>query len=156
MRQRLLAAVCCPAHLGAGQAARYGLMTLLARPRPPHRACATHASGWAFPSGHTTTAALTAELLLLAAILRVHRGRTPLAVLVCCWAGLVGLTRVHLGVHWPSDVIGGWLFALGWIFALGRLGPWTCGTALHLRRSTPTGPTRSSAPTAPQPPPEGT
>lgn len=113
--QRLCAAglaVCC---LASGQAVRYGVMTLVARARPPRADWQTHASGWAFPSGHTTTAALTAGLLVLAICLRAPRGRTPLAVVTGCWGALVGLTRVYLGVHWFTDVIGGWLLSIGWL-----------------------------------------
>ncbi len=112
---RLLAAASGLACLGAGQALRYGVMTLIARARPPHTDWDTHASGWSFPSGHATTAALTAGLLILAMWVRAPRGRTPVCLVVGCWGALVGLTRVYLGVHWFTDVIGGWLFAVGWL-----------------------------------------
>ncbi|MGW6684214.1 hypothetical protein ACWGBO_30650 [[Kitasatospora] papulosa] len=56
--------------LGAGQALRVAVMTLVARPRPPFAGWATHASGWSFPSGHATTGAMTAGLLIGALSLR--------------------------------------------------------------------------------------
>ncbi|MBC9725273.1 phosphatase PAP2 family protein [Streptomyces sp. TRM68367] len=114
-RQRMTAVSLCLACLGAGQALRYGVMTLVARPRPPHADWAAHASGWAFPSGHATTAALTAGLLVIAVRVRGPRGRTPLTLVIGGWGALVGLTRVYLGVHWFTDVVAGWLFALGWL-----------------------------------------
>jgi membrane-associated phospholipid phosphatase len=115
LRRRAVAAALCLICLGAGQAARYGVMTLVARPRPDRTDWATHASGWAFPSGHTTTAALTAGLLIIAVYVRAPRGGSPLALVLGCWGALVGLTRVYLGVHWFTDVVGGWLFAIGWL-----------------------------------------
>jgi undecaprenyl-diphosphatase len=113
-RQRAVAAGLGVSCLALGQLVRHGVMELFARPRPPVQDWAAHASGWAFPSGHATTSALTAGLLILATVLRAPRGRTALCLVVACWAALVGLTRVYLGVHWFTDVAGGWLFACGW------------------------------------------
>ncbi|MEU6478691.1 phosphatase PAP2 family protein [Streptomyces sp. NPDC047017] len=123
-RTRTVAAGLGVACLVLGQAVRYGVMELAARPRPPRQDWATYASGWSFPSGHTATSALTAGLVILAIVLRAPRGRTALCLAVGCWGVLVGLTRVYLGVHWFSDVIGGWLFAAGWLGLCGCAAAW--------------------------------
>ncbi|AOR30223.1 phosphoesterase [Streptomyces fodineus] len=125
-RQRLTAVLLAVVCLGGGQAVRYGVMDLVRRARPPAYDWQTHASGWSFPSGHTTTAALAAGLLITALWLRAPHGRTVLCLLVACWGAGVGLTRVFLGVHWFTDVIGGWLFAIGW------LGVFVCAVARWL------------------------
>lgn len=116
-RQRLLAAAAFALCLAGGQAVRYTVMTLIARPRPPAADWATHAGNWAFPSGHATTGALVAGLLLAALARRGSPGpaRTAAAVLIVAWGAAVGLSRVYLGVHWPSDVLGGWLLATAWL-----------------------------------------
>ncbi|MEW1777356.1 phosphatase PAP2 family protein [Streptomyces sp. NPDC086777] len=114
-RQRPVAALLGAGCLALGQAARWGVMELVARPRPPQADWQTSASGWSFPSGHTTTAALAAGLVILAVRTRASPGRAPWCAAIACWGLAVGATRVYLGVHWCTDVIGGWLFAAGWL-----------------------------------------
>lgn len=66
-------------------------------------------SGFAFPSGHAARAfALAASLAPIA--------RRPVAITLLSIAALVGLSRIYLGLHWPSDVIGG--ATLGIVIAL--------------------------------------
>ncbi|WP_369243998.1 phosphatase PAP2 family protein [Streptomyces sp. R41] len=142
-RRRILSAVGCLVCLAAAQAVRHGVMSLVARPRPATADWATHASGWSFPSGHTTTSAVTGGLLILAVLARASRGRKSLVLVIGCWAALVGLSRVYLGVHWFSDVLGGWLFSLCWLslctYAVARFAPRAC-SAISAPRLRP-GPT---------------
>ncbi|MDP9816635.1 phosphatase PAP2 family protein [Spirilliplanes yamanashiensis] len=90
----------------------WSLMHLwLHSPRPTGGFVEVHTNG--FPSGHTSNAAAAAlaAALLLWPRLR-PRGRVLLAVLATAFALFVGLTRVMLLAHWPTDVVGGWLLAL--------------------------------------------
>lgn len=117
--------------LAAGQLVRLGLVELVGRRRPPLTDWAVSAAGPALPSGHTTSAALVAALVCLA----VRRGtdqkgrRVGVCAAAVLWALAVGGTRVYLGVHWPTDVLAGWLLAgsltcavLSWPRTRARLG----------------------------------
>ncbi|MET7453071.1 phosphatase PAP2 family protein [Streptomyces sp. NPDC005574] len=101
-----LAATCALATL-----LQQGLKAAVDRPRPVWPDPVDSAHYTAFPSGHALTATVVCGLLLW--LLHHHRAgrtlwRTALAAAVLSVLG-VGLTRVWLGVHWPSDVVGGWL-----------------------------------------------
>ncbi|GHJ42584.1 phosphatase PAP2 family protein [Streptomyces sp. TS71-3] len=122
-RGRLWAAACCLAFLSAGQGLRSGVLSLIARPRPPLGDWATHATNWSFPSGHTATSAMVAGVLISAVLLRSPPGRAALVAFLGCWAVAVAATRIYLGVHWFTDVVGGWFFALAWLCL--------CGAALR-------------------------
>jgi undecaprenyl-diphosphatase len=109
---RLVAAVT----LGAGALVEV-LKAVVDRPRPPvsvQLAVETNAS---FPSGHTVLA--TAVLGVLAALLARRSGspavRAVLPSVAVAVAVLVGLSRLYLGVHWASDVLGAWLLGCCWL-----------------------------------------
>ena len=70
-------------------------------------------SSYSFPSGHTSGATLFYTLLAsFIAQQRSYHRRWPLYAIACVPAGLVGLSRIYLGVHWFSDVLGGVLLGL--------------------------------------------
>jgi undecaprenyl-diphosphatase len=87
-----------------------------ARPRPdlvPHGSFVHTAS---FPSGHSMLAAVTYLTLgvLVARTLPQRRLKIYVLALAALVTGLVGISRVYLGVHWPSDVLAGWLAGVAW------------------------------------------
>ncbi|MFC8720237.1 phosphatase PAP2 family protein [Kitasatospora sp. NPDC057198] len=104
--------------LPAGQLLRQGLMRTLARPRPPAASWAFDASDHAFPSGHAFTSALSAGLLAVAVALTRSSATRAATTAALLFTAVIGFTRVYLGVHWPLDVLGGWLLAAAWL-ALG-------------------------------------
>jgi undecaprenyl-diphosphatase len=113
---RLVQALAVTAVLLLGIGLRLVLVNLIARPRPPRSDWAGFAHGYAFPSGHTTTSALSAGLLIWLVLGRLTGvWRATVATVLACWALAVGMTRAYLGVHWPTDVLGGWLLALAWL-----------------------------------------
>ena len=105
----------CGLWLAVGQLLRLGINVAIARQRPPVTTHLVHASGYSFPSGHTTTATLAYPLLAWLLSLLIPAWRNTLWTVGAIIAVAVGLSRVYLGVHWPTDVLGGWCLGLSWI-----------------------------------------
>jgi len=106
------------------------------RLRPEDERHLVAAQSFAFPSGHAANATLV--WLCLALLLP----RMPRARLLAIWAAvwlalLVGLSRVMLGVHWPSDVIAGWAFGLFWAVLILRLAGHPLGEELSPSETPP-------------------
>ncbi len=94
-----------------------GLKHLFARDRPPRPDRLVDIDTYAFPSGHAMMSALVLGLVVVALWQGTPWIRRHRAILLIAPAAslLIGASRVYLGVHWASDVVGGWLFALVWI-----------------------------------------
>lgn len=91
----------------------------IARPRPADRAQLDAVATYAFPSGHAANTMMVAVGLALLAAPRAWR---PAALaLAALFTLAVGVSRIMLGVHWPSDVVAGWAFGLFWTLLLVRL-----------------------------------
>ena len=88
-----------------------GMKLLIDRSRPSFdlHPVATHSSS--FPSGHAGNSMAVFLAIALIAVPREQRRAAVVAALAASF--LVGLTRPFLGVHWPSDVVGGWALGAG-------------------------------------------
>jgi undecaprenyl-diphosphatase len=90
-------------------AAYSALKVLFSRERPrlfDKIALPTDAS---FPSGHSMSALGIYGVVAAALIALYPRARAPALVAAALLVVAVGLSRIYLGVHWPSDVVAGWL-----------------------------------------------
>ncbi|HEX6677200.1 MAG TPA: phosphatase PAP2 family protein [Actinomycetes bacterium] len=92
-----------------------GVKLLVRRDRPPILPPLHPGTGYSYPSGHTTAAAATyAAMALLLGRGRRWPVRVWLAVAAAAVTVTIGLSRVLLGVHWLTDVLGGAMLGLGW------------------------------------------
>lgn len=101
--------------LGAGLLTS-GLKSTFGRPRPPVEYRAIEADALSFPSGHSLISAalyLTLGAMLARITAERHMKLYILAVAVLL-TSLIGFSRIYLGVHYPTDVLGGWAIGLIW------------------------------------------
>ncbi len=92
------------------EAQKYGI----ARLRPEDEVHLVPVSTPSFPSGHAANSMIVCVTLAIA-FFGATRWKNPALVVALLLSFFIGLSRLMLGVHWPSDVIGGWSFGLLWL-----------------------------------------
>ena len=106
-----------------------------ARLRPEETLQLVEAHYKSFPSGHAGNSMITCMMLAVSLTPPGYRRRAIAAALLLSLA--IGLSRPILGVHWPSDILGGWAFGLFWVLACLRL-------AQTLKRNSSTSPSATT------------
>jgi undecaprenyl-diphosphatase len=104
----------------AGGMALNGLLKLsFARPRPDLVAHLVEVHTASFPSGHAMLSAVCYLTLgaLLAGVAHQRRFKAYILGVAVGLTVLVGFSRIYLGVHWPTDVLGGWCLGAAWAMA---------------------------------------
>lgn len=109
--------------VAGGWVANTAVKLLVGRERPQIVPHLMEAGGESFPSGHSFNAAVVyiAMAIAFAALSRRHSVRYTLIASAMVLSAMVAWSRVLLGVHFPSDVIAGWLGGAGWAFLAAAL-----------------------------------
>jgi undecaprenyl-diphosphatase len=104
------------AAIASGAIASTVLKSIFGRARPDLVAHLVDVHSTSFPSGHAMNAAITYLTLgtLLARAEQDRRVRIYLISVAIALTLIIGISRVYLGVHWPSDVLAGWCVGGGW------------------------------------------
>lgn len=111
---------------GGGTALSFSMKLFFERVRPdlvPHRVEVFTAS---FPSSHAMMSAVIYLTLgaLLARVQPAGRVRAYIMIVSLLLTTVIGASRVYLGVHWPTDVLAGWIVGSAWAMLCGTLAWW--------------------------------
>jgi membrane-associated phospholipid phosphatase len=90
-----------------------------ARVRPDLWLSLTPETTYSFPSGHAMGSATLGMALIL--LCWPTRWRWPVTIAALAFVLLVGVSRIYLGVHYPSDILAGWTAAIAWVFGMHEL-----------------------------------
>ncbi len=83
------------------------------RVRPQLWESTYHSHGYAFPSGHSMTSMTLAAIVIILAWKTAWR--LPAVIFGSLFVLAIAWTRLYLGVHYPSDILAGWMVALAWV-----------------------------------------
>jgi len=126
IQRRYRAAVLVTLAVVGGSLLSQLLKETFGRARPDLVPHGMHVYTTSFPSGHSMSAAAT--YLTLAALMTLFQARRRLQIYIMTLAllitGLVGISRVYLGVHWPTDVLAGWTAGAVWAALCGLVMSW--------------------------------
>lgn len=115
IRRRLVALILV-ASVAGGALLNFFLKVSFARPRPDLVAHLVNETSMSFPSGHSANSATIYLTLAILLASTQTRSRVRWLIVICALliTMIVGLSRVYLGVHWPSDVVAGWAVGATW------------------------------------------
>jgi len=142
-RQWILLGGWLAAFAGGGLLAE-ALKVVIRRPRPPYAAGFLHHYSWSFPSGHAMGSLIGYGMLAyVLTVLWIHRRSAQVSLVLgaALLIGAIGLSRLYLGVHYFSDVVGGYAAGLLWLSA--------CISGLEVARRWRAGAPPAAAPRAP-------
>ena len=92
------------------------LKYIISRPRPLEMYHLVNSYGASFPSAHSIYAAALGCLAIY--LSQKHPQHTLICLCAFIWLLIMGISRVYLGVHFPSDVLAGWSISFIWITLL--------------------------------------
>jgi undecaprenyl-diphosphatase len=110
----------------SGTLVSVGLKALFSRPRPDVVPHLVHVASSSFPSGHSMISAVVYLTLgsLLAAIMPNLKLKIYVLLVAVILSVFVGISRIYLGVHYPTDVLAGWLAGLVWALLCWLVARW--------------------------------
>lgn len=101
------------ATVGGAVLMNLALKVLFARDRPTLWEAIVTEHSYSFPSGHAMASSALAVCLVILAW--PTRWRWPVLIGAALYTLIIGLTRLYLGVHFPTDIIAGWCVSLAWM-----------------------------------------
>jgi len=116
----------------AGSTALYNIFKrIIERPRPPAKDALGSYTHWSFPSGHATQCMAFFAMLLVLLYFASRPGLRLWAILAAAVVLMVGGSRIYLGAHWFTDVLGGYALGGAWVALLTAVGLTTTLVGRH-------------------------
>lgn len=142
---------------GVGALLNLGLKLIFARARPDLTSAIAVARWYSFPSGHAMNSFITFGALAYIALRQPWSwvAKSAALAIAITMATLITVSRVYLGVHWASDVVGGWSAGTVWLASTVTAFEMLLRVRQRRRGTTPTGPA-VEVPDKPVPPKQAT